>query len=60
MSGTGTDIRSMELRSVDGRATGSMLVDVENLAHLQKIVKNVRRVKGISEVARRERIMSQE
>jgi len=29
---------------------------VENLAHLQKIIKATRRVKGITEVARRERI----
>ena len=56
VSESGTDIRSMELRTVDGRASGSVLVEVENLAHLQKIVKSVRRVKGISEVARRERV----
>jgi GTP pyrophosphokinase len=56
VSATGTDIRSMELRSVDGRATGSVLVEVENLSHLQKIVKAARRVKGITEVARREHL----
>ena len=50
----------MELHTVDGRVTGSVLVEVENLAHLQKIVKAARRVKGIAEVARRERITSQE
>jgi GTP pyrophosphokinase len=56
VSATGTDIRSMELRTVDGRASGSVLVEVENLIHLQKIVKAARRVKGITEVARREHI----
>ena len=56
VSATGTDIRSMELRSVDGRATGSVLVEVENLTHLQKIEKAARRVKGITEVARRENV----
>jgi GTP diphosphokinase / guanosine-3',5'-bis(diphosphate) 3'-diphosphatase len=60
VSSTGTDIRSMELRTVDGRASGSVLVEVENLAHLQKIVKAARRVKGISEVARRERLTAEE
>jgi GTP diphosphokinase / guanosine-3',5'-bis(diphosphate) 3'-diphosphatase len=60
VSSTGTDIRSMELRTVDGRASGSVLVEVENLAHLQKIVKAARRVKGITEVARRERIVTEE
>ncbi len=56
VSGTGTDIRSLDLKSTDGKVSGAVVVEVENLAHLQKIVKAVRRVKGISEVARRERI----
>jgi GTP pyrophosphokinase len=33
---------------------------VENLAHLEKIVKAARRVKGITEVARREHLTSDE
>src|SRR5690349_2584576 len=56
VSATGTDIKSMDLRSSDGKITGSVLVEVENLAHLQKILKATRRVKGITEVARRERL----
>jgi GTP diphosphokinase / guanosine-3',5'-bis(diphosphate) 3'-diphosphatase len=56
VSATGTDIKSLELKSVDGRAGGSVLVEVENLDHLQKIVKAARRVKGITEVSRRERL----
>jgi guanosine-3',5'-bis(diphosphate) 3'-pyrophosphohydrolase len=56
VSATGTDIRSLELRSVDGRVTGAALVEVENLTHLQKIMKAARKVKGITDVARRERI----
>ena len=56
VSATGTDIRSMELRSTDGKALGAMVVEVENLAHLEKIIRAARRVKGISEVARRERL----
>jgi GTP pyrophosphokinase len=59
VSAIGTDIRSMELRTMDGRVTGAALVEVENLAHLQKIMKAARRVKGITEVARRERITSE-
>ncbi|MGZ8414804.1 MAG: RelA/SpoT family protein [Gemmatirosa sp.] len=53
---TGTDIRHMELKTMDGRATGSVVVEVENLTHLQKIIRVIRRVKGIGEVARRERL----
>jgi GTP pyrophosphokinase len=60
VSATGTDIRSLELKSVDGRVTGGALVEVENLSHLQKIMKAARRVKGITEVARRERITSED
>jgi GTP diphosphokinase / guanosine-3',5'-bis(diphosphate) 3'-diphosphatase len=56
ISATGTDIKSMELRSTDGRASGSVLVEVENLSHLEKILRAARRVKGITEVARRERL----
>ena len=60
VSSTGTDIRQMDLKAVDGRAVGAILVEVENLQHLQQIVKAVRRVKGISEIARRERISTED
>ena len=60
VTGTGTDIKAMELKALDGKAIGAVVVDVENLAHLEKIVKAVRRVKGISAVARRERLSSEE
>ncbi len=60
VSSTGTDIRQMELKAIDGRAVGAVMVEVENLQHLQQIVKAVRRVKGISDVERRERISAEE
>ncbi len=60
MSGTGTDIRSLELKTIDGRVSGSALVEVENLAHLERVIKTARRVKGVSEVARRERLGAEE
>ena len=56
---TGTNIKSMEIRSGDGGVFGSVLVEVENLSHLQKIVKAIRRVKGVTDVARRERVMAE-
>ena len=55
MSATGTDIAAWSSRPIDGRVTGSALVEVENLAHLEQIMKAARSVKGVSEVARRER-----
>jgi GTP diphosphokinase / guanosine-3',5'-bis(diphosphate) 3'-diphosphatase len=58
VTATGTNIRSMELRSGDGGVSGSVLVEVENLAHLQKILKAIRRVKGVSDVTRREKIVT--
>ena len=59
VSESGTDIRSLELKSVDTRVSGAALVEVENLQHLDKIMKAVRRVKGVSEVARRDRLTSE-
>src|SRR5207237_10611028 len=56
VSSTGTDIRSMDLHTTDGRVNGSVIVEVENLAHLEQIIKAARKVKGITDVARRERI----
>ena len=58
VSSTGTDIKSLELVTNDSRVTGAAVVEVENLLHLQKIIKAVRRVKGIQDVQRRERISS--
>src|SRR5689334_18324264 len=58
VSSTGTDIRSFELHSSDGHVIGELAVEVGNLAHLQKIIKAARRVKGVTEVARRERLSS--
>jgi GTP diphosphokinase / guanosine-3',5'-bis(diphosphate) 3'-diphosphatase len=60
VTGTGTDIRSMDLRTLDGKVNGSVVVEVENLAHLEKIMKAARRVKGVSELTRRERIATGE
>ena len=59
VSETGTDIRSLELKTTDGRVSGAAMVEVENLAHLEKIIKAVRRVKGVSEVSRRERLTTE-
>ena len=45
---------------IDGRVTGSALVEVENLNHLKKIIAAARRVKGITEIQRRERLAEEE
>ncbi len=58
VSATDTDIRSFEMQSADGHVTGAVSVEVENLAHLQRILKAARRVKGVTEVTRKERMAS--
>ena len=60
MSATGTDIKSLELKTIEGRVVGAALVEVENLAHLERIIKAARRVKGIAAVSRREKITTEE
>ena len=60
VSATGTDIKSLELKTTDGKVSGSAMVEVENLAHLARIMKAARRVKGIAVVSRREKITADE
>jgi GTP pyrophosphokinase len=54
VSQTGTNIRSAELWSKDGTMSGSVLVEVENNAHLAKVVRALRHVKGVDSVERKE------
>ena len=54
VSQTGTNIRSAELWSKDGAMFGSVLVEVENQAHLAKVIRAMRRTKGVNSVDRRE------
>jgi GTP pyrophosphokinase len=54
ISETGTNIRSAELASKDGAVFGSVLVEVENHTHLHKVLRAVRKVKGVTEIARRD------
>jgi GTP pyrophosphokinase len=60
VSATGTDIKSLELKTIDGKVSGSAMVEVENLVHLERIIKAARRVKGIAAVSRREKITSED
>lgn len=56
ISGSGTNIRSAELHTRDAAVYGTVLVEVENHAHLAKVMRAMRRVKGIAGVERREPI----
>ena len=52
ISESGTNIRSAELASRDGAVFGTLLVEVENQNHLNKVIKAIRRLKGVTDVAR--------
>jgi GTP pyrophosphokinase len=54
ISQTGTNIRGADLHTKDGSAFGMIFVEVDNLPHLAKVLKAVRKVKGVTEVERRE------
>ena len=54
ISQTGTNIRGADLHTKDGTVFGAIFVEVDNLPHLGKVLKAVRRVRSVSEVDRRE------
>src|SRR5438876_36099 len=54
ISESGTNIRSAEISTRDGAVFGSVLVEVENQTHLNKVIRAIRRVKGGMDVSRRE------
>jgi guanosine-3',5'-bis(diphosphate) 3'-pyrophosphohydrolase len=58
ISQAGTNIRSCELTSGELGMTGQVIVEVENLSHLNKVMKAIRRVKGVTDVRRRERLIA--
>jgi GTP pyrophosphokinase len=54
ISQTGTNIKGADLYTKDGTVFGKVFVEVDNLPHLAKVIKAVKRVKGVTEVERRE------
>ena len=54
ISKTGTNITGAEIQTQDGTVFGSIFVEVDNLSHLAKVLKSIRRIKGVNEVERRE------
>jgi len=54
ISETGTNIKSAELASKDAAVFGSVVVEVENQTQLNKVLRAVRKVKGVTEAARRD------
>ncbi len=54
ISQTGTNIQSADIHTKDGTVFGTIFVEVDNLPHLGKVLKAVRKVKGVTDVERRE------
>jgi GTP diphosphokinase / guanosine-3',5'-bis(diphosphate) 3'-diphosphatase len=52
ISASDTSIRSAELSTRDGAVFGAVLVEIENQNHLNKVIKAIRKVKGVTEVER--------
>ena len=51
---TNTHIQSADIRTVEGGMTGQFVVEVENLTHLNKVMRRIRRVSGVLSVERKE------
>jgi guanosine-3',5'-bis(diphosphate) 3'-pyrophosphohydrolase len=51
---TGTDISQAEMGGVEHGMLGRFSVEVQDLAHLNRVLKAIRKVKGVLEVSRRE------
>ena len=51
---TATNIQHADMRSTDGGMDAVFVVEVQDLSHLNRVVKAVKRVKGVLEVERRE------
>ncbi|HUF76325.1 MAG TPA: bifunctional (p)ppGpp synthetase/guanosine-3',5'-bis(diphosphate) 3'-pyrophosphohydrolase, partial [Longimicrobiales bacterium] len=54
IANTGTDITHADMRAVGGGMHGEFVVEVRDLAHLEKVRRAVGRVKGVLDVERRE------
>jgi GTP pyrophosphokinase len=54
ISDTGTDIQHADMRSTNGGMDADFVVEVKDLSHLNRVVKAVKRVKGVLDVERRE------
>ena len=54
ISSSGTNIRGADLNTRDGSVFGTIFVEVDNLPHLEKVLKIIRRVKGVHLVDRHE------
>jgi guanosine-3',5'-bis(diphosphate) 3'-pyrophosphohydrolase len=51
-----TNIRNIEARTSNGQATIDAVVDIEDMKHLQRILGNLRKIPGVRDVQRVQRV----
>ncbi len=56
ITNTGTNIQSAGITGIEGGMVGEFVVEIEDLSHLTKVMKSVRKVKGVTSIERRERL----
>jgi GTP pyrophosphokinase len=54
ISQSGTNVKAAELATKDGTVFSTIVVEVDNRTHLAKVIKVIRKVKGITDVERRD------
>jgi len=54
ISDTGTDIQHADMKSTHGGMDAEFVVEVKDLSHLNRVVKAVKKIKGVLDVERRE------
>jgi len=54
ISQSGTNVKAAELTTKDGTVFSTIVVEVDNRTHLAKVIKTIRKVKGITDVERRD------
>ena len=60
ITNTGTDISHADMRTTEGGMHGEFVVEVRDLAHLEKVRRAIGRVKGVLDVERREHFEEEE
>jgi guanosine-3',5'-bis(diphosphate) 3'-pyrophosphohydrolase len=56
ISDDGTNIRGVDSKSIDGEAVVEFVVETEDVRHLTRLVTNLRRIPGVREVQRAQRL----
>ncbi len=51
---TGTNIQHADIRAIDGGMVGEFVVEVQDLQHLNRVMKKIGQIKGVVSVERRE------